>query len=78
MPLRRDRPLWEMWICEDTERERFALVGKTHHCMVDGLAAVELASLLLDPTPEPGPLRARRLARRARARRRAAARAGSA
>jgi diacylglycerol O-acyltransferase len=50
-PLRRDRPLWEMWICE--EDERFAIVGKTHHCMVDGLAAVELASLLLDPTPEP-------------------------
>jgi diacylglycerol O-acyltransferase / wax synthase len=53
IPLRRDRPLWEMWICEDAAAGRFAIVGKTHHCMVDGLAAVELASLLLDPTPEP-------------------------
>ncbi len=53
IPLRRDRPLWEIWICEDRPHRRFALVGKTHHCMVDGLAAVELASLLLDPTPEP-------------------------
>jgi diacylglycerol O-acyltransferase / wax synthase len=53
IPLRRDRPLWEMWICENVEDQRFAIVGKTHHCMVDGLAAVELASLLLDPTPEP-------------------------
>ncbi len=53
IPLRRDRPLWEMWICEDTEAGRLAIVGKTHHCMVDGLAAVQLASLLLDPTPEP-------------------------
>jgi diacylglycerol O-acyltransferase / wax synthase len=53
IPLRRDRPLWEMWICEDTTNRRFAIVGKSHHCMVDGLAAVELASLLLDPTPEP-------------------------
>jgi diacylglycerol O-acyltransferase / wax synthase len=53
IPLRRDRPLWEMWICENPEQRRFAIVGKTHHCMVDGLAAVELASLLLDPTPEP-------------------------
>jgi WS/DGAT/MGAT family acyltransferase len=52
IPLRRDRPLWEMWICESTEDGRLAIVGKTHHCMVDGLAAVELASLLLDPTPE--------------------------
>jgi diacylglycerol O-acyltransferase len=50
-PLRRDRPLWELWICE--ERERFAVIGKAHHCMVDGIAALELGSLLLDPTPEP-------------------------
>lgn len=50
-PLRRDRPLWEMWICEEPERERFAVIGKAHHCMVDGLAAVELGSMLLDPTP---------------------------
>ncbi len=53
IPLRRDRPLWEMWICEETAKQRFAIVGKSHHCMVDGLAAVELALLLLDPTPEP-------------------------
>jgi diacylglycerol O-acyltransferase / wax synthase len=31
------------------------VVGKAHHCMVDGIAAVELAALLLDPTPEPPP-----------------------
>lgn len=53
MPLRRDRPLWELWVCEDPSGERLALIGKAHHCMVDGLAAVELGSLLLDPAPEP-------------------------
>jgi len=53
MPLRRDRPLWEIWICEDAEKQQIGLVGKVHHCMVDGIAAVELASLLLDPTPGP-------------------------
>ena len=53
MPLRRERPLWEIWICEDTEQQQIGLVGKVHHCMVDGIAAVELASLLLDSTPEP-------------------------
>jgi diacylglycerol O-acyltransferase / wax synthase len=52
-PLRRDRPLWEIWICEDAGDDQLMLVGKMHHCMVDGLAAVELSSLLLDPTPEP-------------------------
>jgi diacylglycerol O-acyltransferase len=51
MPLRRDRPLWEMWICQEADRRRIAIVGKAHHCMVDGLAAIELGSLLLDPTP---------------------------
>ena len=52
-PLRRDRPLWELWICEDPPGKRLAIIGKAHHCMVDGLAAVELGSLLLDTTPEP-------------------------
>jgi diacylglycerol O-acyltransferase / wax synthase len=52
-PLRRDRPLWELWICVDPRDERLAVIGKAHHCMVDGLAAVELGSLLLDPTPDP-------------------------
>jgi diacylglycerol O-acyltransferase / wax synthase len=56
-PLRRDRPLWEMWVCADGVRdehgeEGFAIIGKAHHCMVDGLAALELGSLLLDPTPQ--------------------------
>jgi hypothetical protein len=31
MPLRRDRPLWEIWVCEDSENQQIALVGKAHH-----------------------------------------------
>jgi WS/DGAT/MGAT family acyltransferase len=54
-PLERSRPLWELWITERLSDGRIGIVGKAHHCMVDGLAAVELATLLLDPTPEPGP-----------------------
>lgn len=53
--LRRDRPLWQMCIAERFEDGRIGVVGKAHHCMVDGIAAVELASLLLDPTPDPPP-----------------------
>ena len=41
-PLRRDRPLWEFWIAPELADGRIGLVGKAHHCMVDGLAAVEL------------------------------------
>src|SRR4051812_3771825 len=54
-PLDHDRPLWELWIADSLDDGRIGVVGKVHHCMVDGLAAVELATLLLDPTPEPAP-----------------------
>jgi diacylglycerol O-acyltransferase len=51
--LRRDRPLWQLCIADRLEDGRIGVIGKAHHCMVDGIAAVELASLLLDPTPQP-------------------------
>lgn len=51
--LRRDRPLWELWIADRLADGRLGIVGKAHHCMVDGLAAVEMATLLLDPMPDP-------------------------
>src|SRR5438093_692657 len=54
-PLSRERPLWEIWVADQLEDGRIGVVGKAHHCMVDGIAAVELASLLLDPTPDPPP-----------------------
>jgi WS/DGAT/MGAT family acyltransferase len=54
-PLDRDRPLWELWIADQLDDGRIGVVGKVHHCMVDGIAAVELATLMLDPSPEPAP-----------------------
>ena len=54
-PLDHDRPLWELWIADSLDDGRIGVVGKVHHCMVDGIAAVELATLLLDPSPEPEP-----------------------
>jgi WS/DGAT/MGAT family acyltransferase len=51
MPLVPQRPLWELWIVDDLDDERIGVVGKAHHCLVDGLAAVELMSLLLDLAP---------------------------
>ena len=55
--LPRERPLWEVWIAEQLDDGRIGVIGKAHHCMVDGIAAVELASLLLDPTPDAEPRR---------------------
>jgi WS/DGAT/MGAT family acyltransferase len=54
-PLERSRPLWECWIAPELDDGRMAVVGKVHHCMVDGLAAVELGALLLDPEPDAPP-----------------------
>src|SRR3954447_23527776 len=54
-PLRRDRPLWEVCIADQLADGRLAVIGKAHHCMVDGIAAVELATLLVDPEPDPPP-----------------------
>ena len=48
--LDRDRPLWEIRVADRLADGRIGVVGKAHHCMVDGIAAVELASVLLDPT----------------------------
>jgi diacylglycerol O-acyltransferase len=47
IPLERGRPLWEMWATDE-----LALVGKAHHCMVDGTAVVELGNLMLDASPD--------------------------
>ena len=55
-PLGRDRPLWEVWITDQLADGRIGVVGKAHHCMVDGIAAVELASLFCDVTAEPPPV----------------------
>ncbi|MDQ3724123.1 MAG: wax ester/triacylglycerol synthase family O-acyltransferase [Actinomycetota bacterium] len=52
-PLKHGRPLWELWIAEQLDDGRLGVVGKAHHCLVDGLAAIELMALLLDAEPEP-------------------------
>src|SRR5215213_5203407 len=51
-PLARDGPLWEIWIADALPGGGIALIGKMHHCMVDGTAVVELGNLLLDPDPD--------------------------
>jgi WS/DGAT/MGAT family acyltransferase len=55
--LDRSKPLWECWLIEGLEDERFAMIMKTHHSLVDGVAGVDLATVLLDlgPVAEPPP-----------------------
>ncbi len=53
--LDRDKPLWEMWLVEGLGDGRFAVVSKTHHCMLDGVSGVDLATVLMDPEPSSTP-----------------------
>jgi diacylglycerol O-acyltransferase / wax synthase len=55
--LDRSRPLWEMWLIEGLEENRFALISKTHHSLIDGIAGVDLATVLFDVSPSPPPIR---------------------
>jgi len=52
-PLDLNKPMWEMTIIEGLSGGRVAVVNKVHHAMVDGISTVDLATLLLDPDPEP-------------------------
>jgi diacylglycerol O-acyltransferase / wax synthase len=54
--LDRSKPLWEMWLIEGFEDDRFALITKTHHSLIDGIAGVDLATVLFDLSPDPPPL----------------------
>jgi WS/DGAT/MGAT family acyltransferase len=64
--LDRRKPLWEIWMIEGLSENRWALLSKVHHCMVDGVSATDLMTVMFDdspsgktelawePTPEPG------------------------
>jgi diacylglycerol O-acyltransferase / wax synthase len=51
--LDRARPLWEATLITGLEDGRTGLLMKVHHALVDGMAAIGMAALVLDPTPEP-------------------------
>jgi diacylglycerol O-acyltransferase len=53
--LDRDHPLWEYWVVEGLAGDRWALISKVHHCMVDGVSGTDLYRVVFDASPEPAP-----------------------
>jgi diacylglycerol O-acyltransferase len=52
----RTRPLWELHIVHGLQGGRVAVIPKMHHALLDGMAAVGVGMILLDPGPEPLPV----------------------
>jgi WS/DGAT/MGAT family acyltransferase len=50
--LDRGKPLWELWFVEGVEGDRFAVITKLHHCMIDGISSVDLMSAMMGPDPD--------------------------
>jgi WS/DGAT/MGAT family acyltransferase len=53
--LDRGKPLWETWVVEGLEGDRFAIISKLHHCMVDGIGGVELTTATMRTEPGDDP-----------------------
>lgn len=51
-PLDRTRPLWEVYLVEGLAEDRFAIITKTHHSLVDGISAVDIGNVLVDGNPK--------------------------
>ena len=49
--LDRSKPLWEIWMIEGLSERRWALLSKVHHCMVDGVSATDLMTVMFDDAP---------------------------
>ncbi len=52
--LDRNKPLWELWVVEGLQDGRWAMLSKVHHCMVDGVAATDLMSVMFSDDTDTG------------------------
>ncbi len=46
--LDRSKPLWELWLVEGYDRDKFVIINKTHHSLVDGVSGSDLTTVLFD------------------------------
>jgi len=60
LPLDRNKPLWELWVVEGVAGDRFAIITKTHHCMIDGVGSAEFLASSMATSPDSTPPKPRR------------------
>jgi WS/DGAT/MGAT family acyltransferase len=51
-PLDRSRALWQIFLVPRLEDGRVGMVGKIHHALVDGIAALQVVRLVADAPPD--------------------------
>jgi WS/DGAT/MGAT family acyltransferase len=51
-PLDPTRPLWELWLVEGLAKRRFAVVGKVHPLLADGIRSPEITDKLFTREPD--------------------------
>ncbi len=51
--LDRTKPVWELWLVDGVRGGRFAVIGKSHHCLVDGVSGVDITTVLFDLERQP-------------------------
>ena len=54
--LDRSRPLWELYLVEGLSDNRFALIIKIDHAMVDGIGGLDIGRLFFDLVPTAAPI----------------------
>ena len=54
--LDRSKPLWELWLVQGLHDRRFAIINKAHRAVVDGIAGVDISTVLFDTSPHPAPV----------------------
>jgi len=52
--LNREKPLWELWLVQEVEGGRFAVLSKTHHAVVDGISGLDILSVLFASEEQAG------------------------
>jgi len=50
-PLDRNKPLWDMWLVDGLQGNRWALISRLHHCMADGVSTTDITTTVLDQEP---------------------------